>query len=232
MLNQSRKYSVVIVDDHELYPIALQKIITESDFLEYKATFNSGEVLISNMDRLRPDVIFMDIKMSGMDGFAASRAVLKKYPTTQIIATSLYADGEYVNRMFKIGAKAYITKDSSILEFRQLFDCIKEGKKFVSSNAAVQYTLFTNRDRDKMEPNVAPGSIARENPMIQHFGLTDGEAIVMLHVAVGLPDKQIASKLGVSIRTINAHKRNIRDKTGTRNSTEVAILAFKCGMIK
>jgi DNA-binding NarL/FixJ family response regulator len=204
---------VVIVDDHFLFPLALESVIKGFSFLETVAIFSNGGELVANLDTYQPDVIFMDIMMPIMDGFTATKLVTQKYPTTKVIAITAFDEGENVKKMMEAGAWGYMTKDSQKKEYDELFNRILTDKKFISSSAAINYALFMNEKQGESK-NMEPIVTKREIEIIHY-------------IAQGYSDKQIASVLNLSHRTIDSHKQKMMHKLGTRKSAEIVAIAYK-----
>jgi DNA-binding NarL/FixJ family response regulator len=221
MQTTNLKMKVVIVDDHFLFPLALKGIIENYDFLEMQAIIKNGRELLERLDELKPDVIFMDILMPLMDGFTATSLVLEKYPTTKIVAITALTEGEYVKKIMDAGAWGFITKGSAKKEFDELFEHLRENKKYISSQAAISYQEFLNgANKEKDLKKTLP------KPTV-----TKRELQVIIQISKGLSDKEVAKILRVSHRTIDAHKQNLMNKFGTRKSAEIVAIAYKLKLI-
>jgi DNA-binding NarL/FixJ family response regulator len=205
---------VVIVDDHFLFPLALESVIKPYDFLKVSAILTCGSELVAKMDDIQPDVVFMDIMMPIMDGFTATKIITTKYPTTKVVAITALEEGENVKKMMEAGAWGYITKGSQKKEYDELFSRILTDKKFISTNAAINYALFMNEKKE--------GESKETEPIV-----TPREIEIIRYIAQGYSDKQIASELNLSHRTIDAHKQKMMHKLGTRKSAEIVAIAYK-----
>lgn len=226
MQHSAPKLKVVIVDDDFLYPIALDAIISKSKCLETSAILSSGEELIDRLDDLKPDIVFMDILMPGMNGFETTAKVKQKRPDTKVIAITAFDNGENVQKMMEAGAWGYITKDSDKREYDELFARIADDKKYICSKAAINYSLFisegSHNPKNKKD---------LQSPKKTEVSITKREGEVIQYIAKGLSDKETAKALHVSHRTIDAHKQNIMQKFGTRKSAEIVAIAYRLGII-
>jgi DNA-binding NarL/FixJ family response regulator len=213
-MNHNSPLKVVIVDDHFLFPLALDAFIKTYSYFETVAIFSNGSEFVANMDHYQPDVVFMDIKMPIMDGFTATKLITEKYPTTKVVAISAFDEGENVKKMLDAGAWGYITKDCKKTDYDELFDRILMDKKYISSTAAMNYALYVGEKKESEGES--------SEPMI-----TKREIEIIKYVAQGYSDKEIARALNVSHRTIDAHKQKMMHKLGTRKSAEMVAIAYK-----
>jgi DNA-binding NarL/FixJ family response regulator len=215
--SQEKKYSVMIVDDHPLFCTALQTWISEYEYFHHTGTFNSGEKLLQIIDSDQPDIIFMDIEMKGIDGIQTTEAVMQKYPNIKIVGVSMHAEGSVVQRMFDAGAIAYLTKDISPEIFNNAIESILKGQRYVAPQASTNYALHR---------------INGENPSLLLKLFSGKEIDVIGMIAEGMSDKEIGQQMGLSVRTVHAHKRRIKFKLGKQKTTEIVAFAFKSGMIR
>lgn len=216
------KHRIAIVDNEELYSIALATIIRNNPNLTICGIYPTSVELIKMMTKTKPHIILMDVRMPHKDGINATKEILNKYPDVKIVGVSFSAEGIDIKNMFEVGAIAYITKDSTKKEFEELFATIINGQRFVGSKAAVNYTLYANEGKNK----VAEASTSLS------LNITERELEIMHHIANGLSNKEIASTLNLSKRTIDAHKQKLMTKMGTRKATEIVSLGYKLNLIK
>jgi DNA-binding NarL/FixJ family response regulator len=217
MNNRNSALKVVIVDDHFLFPLALQTVIQQYAFLNTVAILSSGSEMVAKMNELAPDIIFMDVIMPIMDGFTATQLISKKYPDTKIVAITTSDEGRHVKRMMEAGAWGYITKNSDKKAYDELFGRILSDKKYISPDAAINYTILMNE---------SPGESGSVEPNI-----TEREIEIIRFVAKGYSDKQIAEVLNLSHRTIDAHKQKVMQKLGTRKATEMVAIAYRMNLL-
>ncbi len=231
MIDRSKKkYRIAIVDDHEMFSMALATLIGKYNNLELVGMFSDGQELIANHEVNPPEIILMDIVMPGIDGPTATRIIMGKYPSTRIIAVSIDDDGIKVQQMFEAGAHSFFTKQVQKKPFEDLLESVINDKRYISSSAAINYAFHMNR---------LAGSIPAEEEIpeedaeqhLPHIHFTDREKQVIRFIRDGLTDKEIANVLAISARTVGSHKRHMFEKSGTRKSTELLTLAYKMKLI-
>ena len=233
MPNQTKTYNVAIVDDNELFPVALVALMKEYKFINVVGIYKNGKKLVDNFDKILPDIVFTDVIMPEMDGVRATKWVMKKYPETKVIAMSMFDDGYNVKRMLQAGAWSFATKDLTKKSFRELMTSIMQNKRYISSTAAIKYTLHINRNRmpGEKEEGIENNHLVYAGPPDFEAHITRREKQIISFMAQGFTDKEIARELSRSSRTIDAHKQNIMQKLNTRKSTEIVALAYKYNLL-
>jgi DNA-binding NarL/FixJ family response regulator len=227
MSKNQKCYNVAIVDDSELFPVALTAFLKEYSFMQVSGIFNNGKKMLDNMEVVQPDIIFMDLEMPEMDGVTATRLIMKKYPATRVIATSLYDHGVKVKQMLQAGAWSFITKDLTKIVFGELIMRLKQNKRYITATAAMNYTLYVNHKKNILEDNEGIYEPDNAPGMLPDVHFTPREIEVIGYLAKGLSAKEIASKICRSNRTIDAHKKNLMTKLRANNSMELVALAYK-----
>ncbi len=227
-MEPNKKLKVAIVDDHFAFPLALKTMVGKYDFLEFAGIFTDGKMLIDQLDEVKPDIVLMDIEMPVMSGDEATRIVMKKYPSTKVVAVSIYDDGNSVKKMLDAGAWSYITKGCSQKEYDTLFDSLRDNKKFISPRAALNYTLLVSENAPKNNEKTSEQAI---DPSIPKIKITKREKEIIEYISNGFSDKEIAKTLNISHRTIDAHKQNMMGKLGTRKAAEIVSIAYRLKLI-
>lgn len=204
---------LVIIDDDPLI-VASLKIILESDAqISVIAAGNSGLDAISLYDTLLPDILLMDIRMSGMTGLEAGTSILAHHPECKILYLTTFLDDEYIVEALHIGAKGYLLK--------QDFDSLIPALHAVYKGQNV----FGNEIVGKF-PQLLSGETSTSSPLSQ-FDLTPKEIALIEEVANGLNNKEIAEKLFLGEGTVRNYISNILDKLELRDRTQLAIFYYK-----
>lgn len=204
---------LVIIDDDPLI-VASLKIILESDAqISVIGTGNSGMDAISLYDTLLPDILLMDIRMSGMTGLEAGTSILTKHPECKILYLTTFLDDEYIVEALHIGAKGYLLK--------QDFDSLIPSLYAVYKGQNV----FGNEIVCKL-PQLLSSETEIASPLSQ-FDLTPKEITIIEEVSNGLNNKEIAEKLFLGEGTVRNYISNILDKLELRDRTQLAIFYYK-----
>lgn len=202
---------VLIVDDDNLVAMSLRTILSSDGEIEVVATGNSGEDAIRLYDEFLPDVLLMDIRMAGMTGLEAGSKIIGKHNDARILYLTTFNDDEYIVKAISIGARGYIIK--------QDFDSIIPAVKTVFNGQSV----FGNDITDKL-----PDMLGKKNRFdFESYDITQQEKEIIIEVANGLSNKEIADKLFLSEGTVRNYLSNILRKLDLRDRTNLAIFYYK-----
>ena len=207
---------VVVVDDHELFRKGVVMVINKMDNKEVIGEASNGKEFLRLLNSEMPDVVFMDIKMPVLNGIDATKEALTLNPNLKIIALSMFGDEEYLQSMINAGAVGFLLKNSSIQEIEHAINLVIDGQNCYS-NELLGY--FTKK------------YIKRQPDDTSEAKLTRRELEVLDLVAQGMSNQEVADKLFVSKRTIDGHKANLIQKTGSKNIVDLLIYSLKNGII-
>ncbi|KUO51455.1 MAG: two-component system response regulator [Desulfitibacter sp. BRH_c19] len=206
---------VLLVDDHPLITEGLEKILSFDDAIRVVGKANDGNQAVEIAMKVKPDVVVMDINMPGIDGIEACLKIRDILPRTEIIALTVCEEEDRILQILKAGAKGYFLKD---VEPERLIDAIKnvqKGQSFIHPQIAAKvlssYTTLASRQNKDFKGN----------------DLTDREMELVKLLAKGLNNKEIASTLFISEKTVKNHITNILRKLDLRDRVQVAIWAIK-----
>ncbi len=213
-----RAIRVMIVDDHTVVRSGIRFSLLAFDDLELVAEAENGAEALAICGRLHaagmlPEVILMDMLMPEMDGVAATKAILDRYPEVDVIALTSFETGSLVQDALEAGAIGYLLKDAAIDELAEAVRAAWAGRVTLAPAAA----------RALAEAN--------QEPAVPAHNLTEREREVLALVVEGLSNLQIARRLGISPSTARFHVSTILSKLGAANRAEVAALAVKHGLI-
>lgn len=207
------KIRVLTVDDHEIMRGGIKFTLLAFDDLQLVGEAQGGEDAVRVCGEVSPDVVLMDMKMSKMDGIAATKAIKEAHPAVQVVMLTSFHDRQLVQQAIQAGAVGYVLKDASKEELAEAIRAAQAGRTTLSSEAA--YDLAQSD---------AP-------PTVVDSDLTQREQQVLVLLAKGLSNKQIADRLHRSPFTIRAHVSQIIAKLGAANRAEAAALAVQQGLI-
>jgi two-component system, NarL family, response regulator LiaR len=201
---------VMIVDDHTVVRSGLGAFLMTCDDLALVGEAKNGEQAVRLCDQAQPDVVLMDLIMTGMDGPTATRLIREKHPNIQVIALTSYKDKELVHAAIQAGAIGYLLKDVSAEELARAIRSAYAGKPTLAPEAAEALIQSTRGQGMK------PGD-----------DLTEREREVLKLMADGLNNQQIADRLVLSVYTVKSHVSNILSKLNVSTRTEAVSFALK-----
>ncbi|MCA9970742.1 MAG: response regulator transcription factor [Anaerolineales bacterium] len=200
---------VILIDDHRHVHQATAAILSTVTDIELVAQGSNGLEAIRLCQEYRPDLVLMDVVMPEMDGVAATKAICAQFPGVRVLVLSSFRDHESVHEMLRSGAAGYVTKGSLSRELISTIRATHDGKVVFSPEVAAQL----------LNP-------AGQAP-VRDFGLTERELEILLLMAEGMNNKQIAHSLTISNSTVKFHISNIVHKMGVETRSEALILAAK-----
>jgi DNA-binding NarL/FixJ family response regulator len=212
----SKKYKIIIVDDHKLFREGLNFVINQFEDFKVVAEAADGEAFLKLIEELEVDLVLMDISMPHMDGIEATKQAIEKYPNIKILALSMFGDEEYYYKMIQAGVKGFILKESGKEELEKAIREIIEGENYFSQKLLTD--IIMNLDK----PNSASA-----RPTGEKIKFTRREIEVLDLICTGLSNAEIADKLFLSLRTIEGHKSKLISKTGVKNSISLVMYALK-----
>mgnify|MGYP000930745066 CR=1 FL=1 len=202
--------NVLVVDDDKLICTALKTILETDEEITVVGTGNNGKEAISLYNRLKPDILLMDIRMEGMSGLEAGEIILKTDKNAKILFLTTFVDDEYIVKALKIGAHGYILKQ----DFESILPSLRAvyiGQFVFGEDIVSKIPSFMN------------------NSKVQYadFDINEREIEIITLVADGLNNKEIACKLFLSEGTVRNYLSNILEKLNLRDRTQLAIFYYK-----
>lgn len=199
--------NLVLIDDDLLVTTALKTILESDPELHVLGTGSSGEKAIFLYEKLKPDVLLMDIRMKDTDGLTAAQTILAGYPDARILLLTTFSDDEYIVRALKIGARGYLLKQ----DYGHLIPAIKA----VCTGQTVFGTEITER---------LPGLLRSANgPNLGEYHISEKELEIIKGVAEGLSNREIAESLYLSEGTVRNYLSAILAKLELRDRTQLAV---------
>ena len=202
---------VVIVDDHPMVAEGIQSILESYDDIEVTATLSNGREVIEHVKRHEADVVLMDLNMPDIGGLTATEIVLETRPDTRILILSMHDSPEYISTALSHGASGYVLKDVPTDEIKRAIDEVMEGKTYLCTGA---------------EGSLAPNTADGREP------LTSREQEILLQLAQGQSNKEVANGLGISVRTVETHRKNIKRKLGISTTAGLTRYAMEHGVLQ
>ncbi|AXI46908.1 DNA-binding response regulator [Sulfitobacter sp. SK012] len=205
------KIRIVIVDDHPMVAEGIQSILESYDDVEVTGTLTNGRAMVDQLEALDPDVILMDLNMPELGGLGATEIVLERRPGTRVVILTMHDNPEYIASALSHGAMGYILKDVPTDEIKLAIDTVMAGERYLCTGA-----------QGSLEPKE---SGARE-------ALTGREQTILLQLAQGQSNKQVAHTLDISVRTVETHRKNIKRKLGISSTAGLTRYALEHGVLQ
>lgn len=209
------KFKIVIVDDHMLFREGLRLLIEKEGIGEVVAEADNGLKLLEILKTSIPDVIILDIDMPVMNGFEATEKIVKQYPKANILVLSMHGDQEHYSQLVKAGAKGFVLKTSGKHELENAINSVAQGESFFSSELLRKIIIDLSNPAHK------------QNGDFVKIDFTDRELEVLTLLCTGLTVSEIAEKLFLSVKTIEAHRSKLILKTETKNTIGLILFAIK-----
>ena len=206
---------IILVDDHALFRNGLKGLISMRDGYRVVGEAADGEEFMRMLPQTAADVVFMDISMPKMGGADATREAVALQPDLKIICLSMFGDESYYSRMVEAGAKGFLLKDSSVDEVFGAIDAVAGGGSYFSEE------LMKSISR---RMHGADGRSSDE--------LSAREIEILLGICRGLSTQEIADELFISKRTVDAHRANILEKTGCKNTASLVVYAIRNRLVE
>ncbi|MBI1781490.1 MAG: response regulator transcription factor [Sphingobacteriales bacterium] len=196
------KINILIADDHKLIRDTWSYILNNDSRFTVTDQCASGEEAVVIAKEKRPDIVLMDINMSEMNGLDATEQIRKYAPTTKILAVSMHNQPLYVKKIMKMGARGYITKNSSVNELLTAIVEVYSGNKYIC---------------DEMKQILSDQALV-ENEKQGLNALSEREIEIIQLIKNGLSSKEIAAQLEISLKTVEVHRHNILKKLNLKNT--------------
>ncbi|WP_203532595.1 response regulator [Draconibacterium halophilum] len=205
---------IVLADDHKILRDGLRNIIEKNANMSVIGEAENGRQAMELCTKLKPDVVVMDVAMSGLNGIEATRQIVVENADCKVIALSMYSDKRFVSGMLKAGAFGYILKDSASGELIKAIKTVLANQKYVCQQIS---GIILNELVDSSQENAESGLSMREKEVLQL-------------IAEGKSSKEIGEILFLSSKTVDTHRKNIMDKLELRTLPELTKYAIRSGL--
>jgi len=206
---------VLLADDHTILREGVRLLLQAQPDIAVVGEAGDGEQALALARRLRPDIVVLDIAMPGLSGLEVTRRLRAGLPAVQVVVLTMHADREYVTEVVQAGAAGYVLKQAAAQELVRALRAVRDGEAYL--HPAATRALIGDYLRRCDEP---PAD-----------GLTPREREVLRQVALGRSNRAIANALGISIKTVEAHRANLMAKLNMHDRTELVRYAIRTGLI-
>jgi DNA-binding NarL/FixJ family response regulator len=206
---------VVLVDDHTIVRAGLRMVLEADPAFEVVGEAETAASAIELVRTTTPDVVLLDINLPDESGLKVVEAI--RQPGVRLLMLSVHDDPEIVRESVRIGAHGYLRKDTTPADLRAAIRAVHAGDAWFSPSVA-----RTLAETIRSQPEGGPDPLER---------LTDREREVLVRIAQGLSNKEIAADLGISARTVESHRDSLMRKTGLKNVAALTRLAMEAGLV-
>jgi len=212
------KIKVLLCDDHTLFREGIKAILKDEASIEIVGEAADGRQAVAKALELQPDVVLMDIAMPDLTGFDATRRILQSNAKAKVIILTMYEEEEVINRCLAAGAAGYVLKDAPRAHLIHAIDVVNKGGQYMSSRALKKVV----KQYVKGARSTATG----------YERLSDREREVLTLLAEGLALKEVAVRLVLSVKTVDAHKTNLMRKLDLHDRSELVKYAIQRKLIR
>jgi DNA-binding NarL/FixJ family response regulator len=214
---------VLIVDDQRIVRDGLEMLVGLIDGVEVVGLASDGAIAVERALAERPDVVLMDLRMPNLDGTRATAMLREQLPATRVVILTTYADDASIIPALKAGARGYLTKDAGAEEIERAIRNVHAGATHL--DPVVQEQMLAALPSPPAEPDPAAAAAAAATA-----GLTSRELEVLVLIAGGYSNLEIADRLFVSMATVKTHVNRVFAKTGVRDRAQAVIFAHRNGL--
>jgi len=205
------KVKVLVVDDHPMVLEGMKSMLQQIGFVEMTGTACNAYEALEKIKTIFPDIVITDINMPEISGIELTLKIRKEYPSVKVIAMSTFKERSYISQMVQNGASGYLVKSASKEEIEAAIHSVYEGKLYMSVDVNLS-------SAEKENLNSVPTLSSREKE-------------VLLLIADGFTNPQIASKLFLSMHTVDSHRKNLLTKFEVNNTASLIKLASKYNLV-
>jgi two-component system, NarL family, response regulator DevR len=209
---------LLVVDDHEMVREGLKAMLDAEQDFEIVGDAASAEQALELIERVRPDVVLLDVRLPGVSGIEVCRIVTQRFPAIAVIILTTFTDESLVANCIQAGARGFIVKDIERLDLKRSIRAVARGEAAIDSKAAVAVLAQLRRTpQAPSEPLPEP--------------LSSQQVVILRLVAQGLSSREIAAQLYLSENTVKGYVQEILHRLGVKNRTEAVMVAVKQGWL-
>lgn len=205
---------VVLADDHTLVRSGIRSLLEGMPNVQVVGEAGDGQTALALIEQHKPDVVLMDVAMPGLNGLDTLSRIHSDYPNVRVLILSMHTNEAYVNKALRFGAMGYLLKDAATIELELALQAIVRGDTYLSPAVSKQL-VAGHVQRDESAPNP----------------LTPRQREILQAIAEGNSTQQIAQKLKISVKTVEAHRAQLMDRLDIHEVAGLVRYAIKIGLI-
>lgn len=214
----TEKLRILLADDHETVREGLRMILNAQPDMDVVATVGDGREAVAQAEKISPDVVIMDISMPGLNGLAATTQLLERCPSARVLTLTRHADKSYLQQLMRAGASGYVLKQSRPAELLLAIRAVASGARYLDASMTAPAPSASKTAPPVPEPEPTTPLSPRETEVLRM-------------IAWGNTNKEIAARLNLSVKTVEAHKANGMRKLGMRGRIDIVRYALLQGWL-
>lgn len=214
---------IMLVDDHRIIRDGLKKYLLNDIDFEVVGEAENGVKALKILGKKDVDIVLSDLNMPEMDGLALTENIMEHHPNTKVIILTMLDEPHYIKQLMGSGAEGYLFKNSGVDEVKKAIKKVYSGDTFLSDEVTNSLTQYVIKRKQSNPRNKRFGFVAR---------LSERELEVLKWIVKEKSNQEIADILFISVRTVDAHKRNMIEKTGSRNIAGLVMYAITHQLIE
>jgi DNA-binding NarL/FixJ family response regulator len=216
MNTEEEKIKLLITDDHQIVRDGIVALLQSNEQFLITGVAHNGKMALELVEKLHPHIVIMDVSMPVMDGITSTRLIRERHPEIKVLALTMTNELEHIKNMIAAGASGYLLKNSGKEELITAINEVLAGREYFSGevkDAIVREMIKKKNSNDRLAGEPIP--------------LTLREKDVLQLIVKEFTNYEIAGKLFISVRTVDAHRRNLLEKTGARNTAGLVKYAIE-----
>ena len=215
-----KRIKVLLAEDHTIVREGLRLLLALEEDIEIMCEAEDGRRAVELAKKLQPDVVVLDIGMPLLNGLEAARQILHTHPAIRILILSAHDDDAYIEHAVGLGVSGFLIKQTSATNLAKAVRTVAGGKAYFSPSIGKRLSQYERKDNQ------------RTMSKIPRFKLTSRESEVLQLIAEGMANKQTASELGISIKTVEKHRQALMDKLNVHDTAGLTRYAISAGIIE
>lgn len=215
------KTKILLADDHQMFLDGLCSLLSQFKEVEIVGAVNDGTQVLDQLQKIKPDLVILDLNMPVLNGLETTKKIRKTYPQIKVLGLTMDNDLDSITEMLEAGASGYILKNTGKAELELAIKQVMAGGHYLSQSISTQLAqnLLLNLNQKKQENNILDNLTEREIEILKMIALENSNA-------------EIANILFISPKTVETHRKNLMRKIGVKNSLGVYKFALKHNLVE